>query len=128
MPASMAEPTTPTRVPVMCMKRSAASSRARYWMDPIAGLIESQPNRAFRYPPGVYREHHFIQKIGTRKQPYGPVTAAIRAPKRVNAADDGRMLPPEIAIHPEGFCCEDQIAEGAESSSVDSLKPVSRSP
>jgi hypothetical protein len=53
MPTTMAEPTTPASVPVMCMKRSAANSPARYWMDPVAALIASQPNRAFRRSPGV---------------------------------------------------------------------------
>src|SRR5437660_12894726 len=44
--------------PVACVKRSAASSPARYWMNPVAALIASQPIRSFRCPPGVYRQHH----------------------------------------------------------------------
>ena len=34
---------------------------------PSFALIASQPNRAFRRSPGVYRQNHFMQRIGARK-------------------------------------------------------------
>jgi hypothetical protein len=53
---------------------------------------------------------------------YGPVAARYSTAETVNATDDGRMLPLEIAIHPQGLRCEDQPAEAAELSSGHSLK------
>ena len=48
MPTSMAEPTTPPRMPIICMTRSAASSPARYCMGRVAALIATNPSREFR--------------------------------------------------------------------------------
>src|SRR5205807_5623533 len=47
-PTSMAEPTTPPRMPIICMIRSAANSPARYCMDRVAALIATNPSREFR--------------------------------------------------------------------------------
>src|SRR5271169_6790688 len=42
MPTSMAEPTTPARMPIRCIIRSTASSLARYCMNPVAAVISPQ--------------------------------------------------------------------------------------
>jgi hypothetical protein len=55
------------------------------------------------------------KRLAPGSGPYDPLIACYSSAETVNAANNGRMLPLEIVIHPEGsVACEDQAAEAAE--------------